>query len=50
MIQNNKVLLSDNNTSDYIKYEQVSDLNEESTPCENTWGVMNILDPLSEDI
>ena len=43
-IQNNKILLSDNDT-DYIKYEQVSDLNEESKPCENTWGVIDILDP-----
>ena len=27
-IQNNKILFSDNDTSDYIKYEQVPDLNE----------------------
>ena len=32
-IQNSKILLSDNDTSDYIKYEQVSNLNEESKPC-----------------
>lgn len=41
-LQNNKILFSDNDTSDYIKSEQVSVVNEETT-----WSVMDVLVPLS---
>ena len=40
-LQNNKILFSDNDTSDYIKSEQVSVVNEETT-----WSVMAVLVPL----
>ena len=41
-LQNNKILFSANHTSDYIKSEQVSVVNEETA-----WSVMDILVPLS---
>ena len=41
-LQNNKILFSGNHTSDYIKSEQVSVVNEETA-----WSVMDILVPLS---